>query len=98
VGGLGPAKAAGQRIITWARENQRVVVTLDADFHAELAVSGASTPSVIRLRMQGLIGPAVAQLIQVALSEFSEELVRGCMISVKPRKTTLHRLPVGRAG
>jgi hypothetical protein len=40
-------------------------VTLDADLHTILALSGASGPSVIRLRLQGLGALAVAELVQI---------------------------------
>ena len=72
-----------------------VVITLDADFHAILAVSGASRPSVIRLRLQGLGGPEVAEVVQRALLDFDSDLRRGALITGKTRKITCHRLPVG---
>ena len=40
-------------ILAWSLGKNAIVVTLDADFHSILAVSGASGPSVIRLRIQG---------------------------------------------
>ena len=49
VGEIGMAQSADDEIVTWSAENGAVVVTLDADFHTILAVSGASRPSVIRL-------------------------------------------------
>jgi predicted nuclease of predicted toxin-antitoxin system len=89
------SSAADREIIAWAREHRRTVVTLDADFHAEMAVSKALNPSVIRLRMQGLDGPAVAQLVRVVVGEYGAALIRGCMISVTGRKVRLRWLPVG---
>jgi hypothetical protein len=32
------------------------ICTLDADFHSILAVAGAASPSVVRIRQQGLRG------------------------------------------
>jgi len=40
---------------------------LDADFHAILAVSGAGQPSVMRIRIQGLLARDTARLIQQVL-------------------------------
>jgi predicted nuclease of predicted toxin-antitoxin system len=71
------------------------IMTLDADFHATLAVSGASGPFVIRLRMQGLGAPETVELVQRVLNAFKAELERGSLVTVKVRKTTCHRLPIG---
>jgi predicted nuclease of predicted toxin-antitoxin system len=39
VGEAGMLRASDEEIIVWAREQKATVVTLDADFHAILAVS-----------------------------------------------------------
>jgi len=90
-------KAADEEILAWALRRDAIVVTLDADFHAILAVSGASGPSVIRLRMQALGAAEVVEVIQKVLVRFESELRRGSLVTVKTRKTTCHRLPVGSA-
>jgi predicted nuclease of predicted toxin-antitoxin system len=64
-------------------------------FHAILAVSRATAPSVIRIRMQGLDTLAVAGLIQRVIADYIEELSRGSLVTVKPNKTTCHKLPIG---
>ncbi len=61
VGEAGMQNAADDEILAWSGKGS-VVVTLDADFHAILAVSGASGPSVIRLRIQWLRAPDVVTL------------------------------------
>ena len=53
VGDMGMAKAEDTAILEFARLREAVVVTLDSDFHAILANSGAEGPSVIRIRKQG---------------------------------------------
>lgn len=59
-GEIGLATAVDSDILQHAQRESRVVVTLDADFHALLALSGASTPSVIRIRIEGLRAQALA--------------------------------------
>lgn len=88
-------RAADDQILAWALENNAIVLTLDADFHTILAVSGASGPSVIRLRMQGLAAPEVVELVQNIFAGFETDLKHGSLVTVKTRKTTCHRLPIG---
>ena len=97
VGEIGMWKAADDEILAWSLGKNANVVTLDADFHTILAVSGASGPSVIRLRMQGLDAPEVAKLVQDVLGGFDADLRRGCLVTVKAHKITCHRLPIGRS-
>jgi predicted nuclease of predicted toxin-antitoxin system len=89
------AGATDIEILTCARERVAVVVTLDADFHAILAVSSGREPSVIRLRIQSLDGSRVAEIVQGTLRSFGEELSRGALVTVKKAKTTCRRLPIG---
>jgi predicted nuclease of predicted toxin-antitoxin system len=73
------------------------VVTLDADFHSILAVAGASGPSVIRIRVQGLAARAMVKLLLEVVEAYSSELKDGALITVKRHKITCHRLPIGRS-
>lgn len=63
VGDIGLATADDAVILDHARVQGQVVVTLDADFHALLAHSGANAPSVVRLRVEGVRAQATAALI-----------------------------------
>jgi predicted nuclease of predicted toxin-antitoxin system len=91
---LGFSRAEDGAIVELARERGAAIVTLDADFHAILARTKASGPSIVRLRLQGLNGEQVADLVLGLLRRFAEEIGRGALITVKARKTTCHRLPV----
>jgi predicted nuclease of predicted toxin-antitoxin system len=95
VGEIGMGKAADAEILAWSLEKNATIVTLDADFHTILAVSGASGPSVIRLRVQGLGAPEVVELVQKVLAAFEPDLNRGSLVTVKAHKVTCHRLPIG---
>jgi predicted nuclease of predicted toxin-antitoxin system len=95
VGEIGMSKATDREILAHSLEKRATVVTLDADFHTMVAVSGALGPSVIRLRVQWLEADAVFQLIQNVLSVFQADLETGALVTVKGRETTCHKLPVG---
>jgi hypothetical protein len=47
---------------------------------------------VIRIRMEGLKGPAIAVIVQKVVAVYASELAAGCMITVKEQKTTCHLL------
>jgi len=77
-----------------ARQEGRVVVTLDADFHALLAVSGAQGPSVLRIRMEGLKADRVASLIEQVFAVASNALALGAMVTVLDGKIRIKHLPI----
>jgi predicted nuclease of predicted toxin-antitoxin system len=90
----GMSQAEDAAIIEVARHERRVVVTLDADFHALLAVSGAQEPSVLRIRMEGLKADRVASLIEQVFSVAGNELASGAMVTVLDGKIRIKRLPI----
>lgn len=92
VGEIGMSASADTDILEHARASGRIVVTLDADFHAILAVTGMSGPSVIRIRLEGLKGPVIAAIIRDVLAAHARDIAAGCMITVKEHKTTSHLL------
>lgn len=93
-GEIGYATAEDTTIIEWARQEERVIVTLDADFHALLALSGAASPSVIRIRIERLRAEALMELIQRVLSDWSSELAEGAALTVQPERIRFRRLPL----
>jgi predicted nuclease of predicted toxin-antitoxin system len=95
VGEAGMSSAADEEILEFALAKNGVLVTLDADFHAILAVSAAMGPSVIRIRIQGLRATEIAECVRFVSKQFESELIAGSLVTVKARKTTCHRLPIG---
>lgn len=91
---IGLATATDTAILLAAHQQDRVIVTLDADFHALLARSGASAPSVIRIRIERLRGEEVLQLVQSVLTVCSGELETGAVVTVQPSRIRLRRLPL----
>ena len=95
IGDLGMATATDADILEAARERQSIVVTLDSDFHALLATSRAVSPSVVRIRIEGLKGEPLATILQRALTVASAELEAGAVVSVTTDRVRVRRLPIG---
>lgn len=95
VGELGLAAATDEMILNEAVQRDAVVVTLDADFHAILAQSGAAKPSVIRIRIEGLKAVELANLLSQVVAVASADLALGAAVSVTPPNLVrLRKLPI----
>ncbi|NTV61919.1 MAG: DUF5615 family PIN-like protein [Oscillochloris sp.] len=94
VGDLGYASAADSAILSLAERQQRVVVTLDADFHTLLALAGAVAPSVIRIRIEGLRAEALSALIQSVIAQTQADLAVGAVVTVQEGRLRMRRLPL----
>jgi predicted nuclease of predicted toxin-antitoxin system len=95
VGDLGMAAAADDAILDEARKRQSVVVTLDADFHRFLATTKATSPSVVRIRIEGLKGDRLTVILQQVLNLASNELAAGAVVSVSSSRIRVRLLPIG---
>ncbi len=94
IGEIGFATAEDAAILERARNEGRIIVTLDSDFHTLLAWSGASAPSVIRIRIEGLRARPTANLLRKLLPEWVDELNQGAMLTVQPGRVRMHKLPI----
>lgn len=94
VGDLGMADARDDVILAVATERKAVVVTFDADFHQALAVSSATFPSVIRIRIERLRGNQVAAILAQVVSTATVELNAGAVVSVTPGRIRVRTLPI----
>jgi predicted nuclease of predicted toxin-antitoxin system len=95
VGDLGMAAASDAAIIAHALSEDRIIVTLDADFHSLIATSGAAKPTVIRIREEGLKGDAFAELVLRIARRFPVDLEAGCLVTYSNGKVRLRALPLG---
>lgn len=93
-GDIGLSVADDRTILEHARERDQIVVTLDADFHAQLALSGAAGPSVIRIRIEGLRAEQLAALLMGVLERCCEDLKSGAMVTVTEAGVRVRRLPL----
>ncbi|MGO9566983.1 MAG: DUF5615 family PIN-like protein [Desulfomonilaceae bacterium] len=94
VGEIGLSTAGDAVVLQRGHDEGRIIVTLDSDFHAILALSGAMTPSVIRIRIEGLHGKKTASLIQRVITLYEEDLDQGAVVTVQPGRVRIRRLPL----
>jgi len=94
---VGLGGAADDRLLEYARQEKAIVVCFDSDFHKILARTGAVSPSVVRLRVEGLRHEALADLIGIIIKESGEALERGAAVSATSESIRIHHLPIGSA-
>jgi predicted nuclease of predicted toxin-antitoxin system len=94
VGEIGMSEAEDAEIIQRARDEGRVVATLDADFHTLLALEAEVAPSVIRIRIERLRAQALTDLLLTVVVECKEDLEQGSAITVEPSRIRTRRLPL----
>ncbi len=94
VGEIGMFEAEDADIISKARQEGRVVDTLDADFHTLLALDVAIAPSVIRIRIERLRAQALTDILLRVIADCEEYLEQGAAITVEPGRIRIRRLPL----
>lgn len=93
---IGLSRAADSEIVREARSRGFAIVTLDADFHALIALSGQASPTVIRIRREGMDGARIAASIADVMDRLPEAISRGAQIAVTERSIRLRHLPIER--
>ena len=93
-GDIGLSNASDREIIEYARKEGRIVITLDADFHAILAVENAREPSVIRIRQEGLRGDALAELVEKIWPKIQGQLETGALVTVTEKSIRVRKIPI----
>lgn len=91
---VGLSRAADVELLEVARRESRTVVTLDADFHALLAVANANSPSVIRIRLEGLRGENLAELLISIWPKISRQVEKGALVTVTESALRIRSLPI----
>jgi predicted nuclease of predicted toxin-antitoxin system len=91
---VGLADASDVVVLDYAREEGRVIVTLDADFNTLLALTGATFPSVVRVRIEGLRAEVLAKLLTSVLEICERDLGQGALVSVTETAVRVRHLPL----
>jgi predicted nuclease of predicted toxin-antitoxin system len=65
---------------------------LDADYHSILAISGQASPSVIRIRIEGLRADRLAALLIDVIAEAKKALDSGALLTVQSHRIRIRKL------
>ncbi len=93
-GEIGMSRATDRQILEYARDEQHIVITLDSDFHAILAVDNLDSPSVVRIRQEGLRGPELAKLLEKIRSRIGKQLENGAMATITEKTMRIRKIPL----
>jgi predicted nuclease of predicted toxin-antitoxin system len=92
---IGWARAEDTKIIELAQIDNRIIITLDADYHAAIALTSAPSPSVIWMRVVNLRSSEYVEIIMPILNEYKEMLMNGVLITIRSdRKVKTRLLPI----
>ena len=87
--------ATDPEIVAAAIAEGSVILTLDADFHSLVALSGLTVPSVVRLRREGCRADEVVRILSPVLARYELQLKYGSLVSVNDYRATSRTLPIG---
>lgn len=93
-GDVGLSRATDRQLLEYARKENRIIVTLDSDFHSILAIENASSPSVIRVRRERLKGPEFSKLLINIFPKIQDALIDGAMVTVTENSIRIRRIPL----
>jgi predicted nuclease of predicted toxin-antitoxin system len=91
---VGPPTAPDAVVMQHARDNGMILFTHDLDFGVLLALTRATGPSVIQVRTQDTLPTAIGDLVVRVLSDFSDALAAGSIISADETTSRVRVLPL----
>ncbi len=86
--------APDHEIVEWAAANERVVVTQDLGFGGIVALSGATRPSIVTLRLSDSRVETVNRILETVLPRLEASVAGGAVITVGDKRVRIRQLPV----
>ena len=91
---VGDHRAKDRVIMEWARKNGHIVFTHDLDFGTLLALTQATSPSVIQIRTKNVLPEYLSRLVVSVIKQHEKELQRGALIILDDVINRIRILPL----
>jgi predicted nuclease of predicted toxin-antitoxin system len=92
---VGDSRAKDHLVMAWARERAHVVFTHDLDFGTLLALTHASGPSVIQVRVQDVLPAHLEEMVVSTVRKYESQLHEGALVTVDESRGKVRLLPIG---
>jgi predicted nuclease of predicted toxin-antitoxin system len=91
---IGEHNAKDRVIMTYAAENDAIILTGDMDFAEIHAFENSVKPSVIQIRAKDLLPSAQGPLVARALAIGASDLLLGAVVTIKGTRMRIAKLPI----
>ena len=93
--GVGNASAPDSEILDYAASRRFTLFTHDLDFGLLLAAGKSPRPSVIQVRTQDVLPPAIGAVVLRAIEACRHQLDAGAIVTVDIAQSRIRLLPLG---
>ena len=89
-----PMDAEDSKILEFARQQNRVIITQDLDFSSLLALGGYEEPSLITFRLSMPDSETITRKLLDIVPHIEDRLAAGCAVTIDDRRVRVRRLPI----
>ena len=89
-----PMDAEDSKILEFARQQNRIIITQDLDFSSLLALGGYEKPSLITFRLSMPDSETITRKLLDLVPHIEDRLVEGCAVTIDNRSVRVRRLPI----
>ena len=89
-----PMDAEDSKILEFARQQNRVIITQDLDFSALLALGGYEKPSLITFRLSMPDSEMITRKLLDIVPHIEDRLAEDCAVTIDDRSVRVRRLPI----
>ncbi len=91
---IGKSDAPDEQIMQFARENAYAVFTHDLDFGSLLALTQATSPSVLQVRTQDVLPQSIGKVVIPLLKKYRTQIEEGALLVFDETRARVRVLPL----